>query len=99
MIILFESVHMTLMLKIAHMKIHYQTKGTCSKYIDVEVENEVITDLRFYGGCNGNLRGISKLAIGMKVTDVLSKLEGTTCGHRQTSCPDQLCQALHSMDF
>ncbi len=72
----------------------YRTKGTCSSAIDFEVEDGVVTALSFMGGCNGNLKGISSLVVGMKVEDVISKLEGTTCGFKSTSCPDQLAKAL-----
>lgn len=76
------------------MKISYQTEGVCSREIILEVENGIILNVEFFGGCNGNLKGISKLVKGMKVEDVIEKLEGTTCGHKDTSCPDQLCKAL-----
>lgn len=72
----------------------YKTKGTCSQAIDVETENGVITSVKFIGGCAGNTAGIAKLVTGMKVDDVITKLEGTTCGMRPTSCPDQLAKAL-----
>ncbi len=76
------------------MTINYQTKGTCSKQINVEVEDGRVVDVEFIGGCNGNLKGISKLVKGMKVEDIIDKLEGTKCGFKNTSCPDQLAQAL-----
>lgn len=72
----------------------YKTKGTCSQAINVEVENGIITSVQFVGGCAGNTAGISKLVTGMKVDDVIERLEGTTCGMRPTSCPDQLARAL-----
>ncbi len=75
----------------------YQTKGTCSTSIDIEVENGIIQSVRFTGGCNGNLQGISSLVKGMKVEDAISKLKGIQCGIRPTSCPDQLARALESM--
>ena len=75
----------------------YQTKGTCSTSIDVEVENGIIQSVKFTGGCNGNLQGISSLVKGMKVEDAISKLKGIQCGIRPTSCPDQLARALESM--
>lgn len=77
----------------------YKTQGTCSSHIHLDVEDGVIRNLRFYGGCNGNLQGICKLVIGMKVEEVIARLEGIQCNHRPTSCPDQLCQALHDMGF
>ena len=72
----------------------YQTKGTCSTSIDVEVEDGKIKFVQFFGGCNGNLKGISALVSGMKVDDAISKLKGIKCGFKNTSCPDQLARAL-----
>ena len=73
----------------------YKTKGTCSRQIDVELDGDVIKDVKFYGGCNGNLQGLSRLVKGMKVEDVIKKLEGVRCsGFKNTSCPDQLVCAL-----
>lgn len=72
----------------------YKTKGTCSTEINYEVEDNIVKSISFTGGCNGNLKGISKLVEGMHIDDVISKLEGTTCGFRSTSCPDQLARAL-----
>lgn len=75
----------------------YKTRGTCSQAIDVEAENGVITSVKFIGGCAGNTAGIAKLVTGMKVDDVIARLEGTTCGMRPTSCPDQLAKALKQL--
>ena len=75
----------------------YQTKGTCSSAIDIEVNNGVIESVAFTGGCNGNLKGISALVKGMKVEDAISRLEGIRCGFKTTSCPDQLAQALKTL--
>ena len=72
----------------------FKTRGTCSRQIDVELEGDVVKDVRFTGGCNGNLKGISSIVKGMKVQDVIDRFEGITCGFKQTSCPDQLAQAL-----
>ncbi len=72
----------------------YQTKGTCSTAIDFEIEDGVIQSVKFTGGCNGNLQGISALVQGMKVEDAVSKLKGIRCGFKSTSCPDQLAHAL-----
>ena len=72
----------------------YYPQGTCSVMIEIELEGDVIKDVVFTGGCNGNLSGISKLIKGMKAADVIEKLEGTTCGPNPTSCPDQLSKAL-----
>jgi uncharacterized protein (TIGR03905 family) len=79
------------------MKHTYTTQGTCSKEITVDVEDGVIRDVEFYGGCNGNLQGICSLVRGMKVDEVLGRLEGIRCGYRNTSCPDQLCKALREI--
>lgn len=75
----------------------YKTHGTCSSYIDVEVENDVIKSVTFTGGCHGNLQGISRLVEGMKVEEAIGKLKGIRCGFKPTSCPDQLALALESM--
>ena len=72
----------------------YKTKGTCSTNIHFEVEDGKVKNVSFTGGCNGNLKGISALVEGMKVEDVIDKLEGTTCSFKPTSCPDQLAKAL-----
>ena len=72
----------------------YKTKGTCSREIHLEVENDIITELKFIGGCSGNSTGISKLVVGMNIHDVIKKVEGINCNGRGTSCPDQLAKAL-----
>lgn len=79
------------------MKYSYSTSGTCSSQIDLEVEDGILKDVCFTGGCNGNLKGISALVKGMKVEEVISRLEGIRCGYKPTSCPDQLCQALKTL--
>ena len=79
------------------MKVCYKTQGTCSSLIEVEVETGIVTDIHFTGGCNGNLQGISSLVKGMAVDEVIARLEGIRCGSRPTSCPDQLCKALRSL--
>lgn len=66
----------------------------CSVAIDVTVEDGIIQEVCFEGGCKGNLQGISLLVRGMKVADVIERLEGVTCGSKRTSCPDQLVRAL-----
>ena len=78
-------------------KLTYKTQGTCSSHIEIEVEDGVIKEVFYWGGCNGNLQGISRLVKGMKVDDVIAKLEGVRCGNRATSCPAQLCKALREM--
>ena len=72
----------------------YKTKGTCSVEINFDVIDGRLHDVKFTGGCNGNLKGIGALVEGMKAEDVIARLEGTTCGFKPTSCPDQLAQAL-----
>ncbi|MCR8872990.1 TIGR03905 family TSCPD domain-containing protein [Phocaeicola barnesiae] len=79
------------------MKYSYRTSGTCSSQIDLEVEDGILKDVCFTGSCNGNLKGISALVKGMKVEEVISRLEGIRCGYKPTSCPDQLCQALKTL--
>lgn len=76
------------------MQYSYQTKGTCSREILFEVEDGKVKNVQFIGGCNGNLKGIGALVEGMALEDVITRLEGTTCGPKATSCPDQLAQAL-----
>ncbi len=72
----------------------YRTKGTCSQTIDFDIVEGKVTNVKFFGGCNGNLQGIAKLVEGMTPDEVISKLEGIKCGFKSTSCPDQLAQAL-----
>ena len=79
------------------MKITYKTQGTCSSHIEVEVEDDVIQQVFFWGGCNGNLQGISRLVKGMKVEEVLTETGRCKMRKRSTSCPDQLCKALREM--
>ena len=76
------------------MRYSYKTNGTCSRQIDFEVENGIVTEVSFMGGCNGNLKGISALVVGMKIEDVISRLSGIKCGFKNTSCPDQFAKAL-----
>ena len=72
----------------------YKTKGTCSREIHIETEGDIIKDVRFIGGCNGNTQGIASLVKGMKIQEVIDKTEGINCNGRGTSCPDQLSKAL-----
>ena len=78
-------------------KLTYKTQGTCSSHIELEVEDGIVTELYCWGGCNGNLQGIRKLVKGMKIADVIERLEGIRCGNRPPSCPDQLCKALRQL--
>lgn len=76
----------------------YQTTGTCSRMINIEVNDDnTLGDISFVGGCHGNLQGIGRLVKGMKLEDVISRLEGIKCGVKSTSCPDQLAKALSSI--
>ena len=76
------------------MEYTYRTRGTCAQQIKFDLENGIVKNVSFYGGCNGNLQGISKLVEGQKAEDVIEKLRGIKCGFKQTSCPDQLAAAL-----
>ena len=75
-------------------KISFQTTGTCSRLINIEISEGEIVNIEFIGGCNGNLKGISSLVRGMDIDDVISKLSGITCSDKPTSCPDQLAKCL-----
>lgn len=78
--------------------IDYTTQGTCSKQIHLELNDDnTISSVSFIGGCNGNLKGIGRLVEGMPAEKVMEKLRGTTCGFKNTSCPDQLAQAISQM--
>ncbi len=72
----------------------YKTTGTCSSAIDFEVEDGIVKEVKFIGGCNGNTQGVAALVKGMPVDEVISRLEGIKCGFKSTSCPDQLAKAL-----
>lgn len=72
----------------------YQTQGTCSRQIRVELEGAVVKNVVFYGGCDGNLKAIPKLVEGLTVDQVEEKLSGITCGFKSTSCADQLARAV-----
>lgn len=75
-------------------QISYQTKGVCARQIELVVENDIVIEVKFIGGCSGNTQGVSALVKGMSVDEAISRLEGIRCGMKQTSCPDQLAQAL-----
>ena len=75
-------------------KFNFEPKGVCSSNIEFELDNNIIKNVRFTRGCNGNTQGISALVEGMNVDDVISRLKGTNCNGRGTSCPDQLARAL-----
>lgn len=76
------------------MQFEYRTKGTCSQRIIFEIEDNILKNVQFLGGCNGNLKGISSLVEGMDIDEVIAKVEGIQCGFKATSCPDQLAKAL-----
>lgn len=76
------------------MRYSYKTNGTCSREINFEINDGIIIEVEFVGGCNGNTKGLSALVKGMNVEDVIEKLKGIKCGFRNTSCPDQLSCAL-----
>ena len=75
----------------------YKTKGTCSVQIDFDVVDNKIYNLKFLGGCNGNLKGIAALVEGQDINTVKEKLKGIRCGMKETSCPDQLAKALEEV--
>lgn len=78
-------------------KFQYSTSGTCSRLIEIEVEDGLIKDVSFIGGCHGNLQGIGALVKGMRPEDVIARLENIKCGDKPTSCPDQLSKALRQV--
>lgn len=73
------------------------TAGTCSRVIELTGDNGCVVDVKFYGGCNGNLQGIAKLVQGMRYEDVIERLKGISCNGKPTSCPDQLCHAIEQL--
>jgi len=80
------------------MQYSYKTRGTCSREIAFEIEEGKVKNVQFYGGCNGNLKGIAALVEGMEVAEVIRRVEGIRCGMKSTSCPDQLAQALKAVE-
>ena len=76
------------------MNCKYRTSGTCARSIEFEIDGGKVKNVRFEGGCNGNLKGIGSIVEGMDAQDVIAKLEGIRCGFKSTSCPDQLAKAL-----
>ena len=76
------------------MTYEYKTKGTRSSRITFDLDGDIVRNVKFTGGCNGNLKGISSIVDGMKVEDIEKKLGGITCGFKNTSCPDQLAKAV-----
>lgn len=76
------------------MEFKYRTRGTCSSEMYLEIEGNILKKLQIMGGCHGNLQGITALVTGMDIDEVISKLKGIRCGMKDTSCPDQLANAL-----
>ena len=74
--------------------IEYKTSGTCSRMVILDIEDGVVTDCKFVGGCAGNTLGVAALVIGMKTDEVVARLKGIKCGFKPTSCPDQLARAV-----
>lgn len=79
------------------MTVEFIPKGVCSRYMKVSAQDGIITQVQVFGGCNGNLQGLSRLLPGMRVADAVSKLQGISCGERGTSCPDQMSIALREI--
>ena len=75
----------------------YKTQGVCASAIDIEMDGNIIKSVNFTGGCNGNLQGISALVKDMDAEDIIPRIKGIRCGFKNTSCPDQLAQALESI--
>ena len=78
--------------------IEYRTKGTCSRVIILDIDDGIVTECAFIGGCAGNTAGIASLVKGMKAEDVVAKLKGVKCGFKSTSCPDQLAKVLKALE-
>ena len=79
------------------MKYQFTTNGTCSRLIDIEIMDGRIADVKFTGGCNGNLKGLAAMVKGCTPEEVIDRLEGIECGNKGTSCPDQLAKALKQL--
>mgnify|MGYP000869326823 CR=1 FL=1 len=76
---------------------HYKTRGTCSRFIEFDITDNILRNVQFTNGCDGNLKGIGILVEGMDIDSVIRKLEGIRCENKPTSCPDQLAQALKAV--
>ena len=72
----------------------YSTRGVCARAIDIAIEDGIISEVRYHGGCSGNTQGVAALVKGLTVTEAIERLSGIRCGFKSTSCPDQLAQAL-----
>ena len=75
----------------------YTTRGTCSRAIELEVEENTVKSVKFIGGCSGNTQGVAALVVGMDVDEAISRIKGIKCGFKPTSCPDQLALALEEI--
>lgn len=80
------------------MSYEYRPRGVCSQRITFDIEGGVVKNVKFMGGCHGNLQGIAKLVEGMKPEEVIDRLSGIRCGFKPTSCPDQLAEALKTVN-
>jgi len=80
------------------MSYEYRPRGVCSQRITFDIEGGVVKNVKFTGGCHGNLQGIAKLVEGMKPEEVIDRISGIRCGFKPTSCPDQLAEALRSIN-
>lgn len=80
------------------MTYEYYPRGVCSRKMIFEIENDQVRSLEVIGGCNGNLKGISSLIAGMKLSEVIERLDGITCGSKPTSCPAQIAEALRKFN-
>lgn len=78
------------------MTIQYKPQGVCARAFEIQVEDNIIRSVKVTGGCDGNLKGISSLLVGMPASEAVKRLEGIRCGGKPTSCPDQIAQALKS---
>ena len=78
------------------MVFEHRNHGTCSQAVRFEIEGNTVKNVEFFGGCNGNLKGISALVEGMDMDEVIHRMKGIRCGYKDTSCPDQLAQALEA---
>ena len=76
--------------------ISYRTRGVCAGRVDVAIDGNVISSVRFLGGCSGNTQGVAALVVGMEADEAISRLRGIRCGGKSTSCPDQLASAIEA---
>lgn len=90
-------INLLIIFKAGDIMYSYKTSGVCSKEINFDILDNKITNVSFVGGCNGNLQGLSSLLEGLEVEDAIRRLEGISCGGKNTSCPDQFVKALQEM--